>query len=426
MSEFTMPSLGADMTAGTLVEWMKRPGDRVQRGEVIAAVETQKGTIDIQVYETGILERILVDIGQRVPVGTVLATIRGAAEERVHPVAPGPAAPLPPVAVPPPAPVAPTVPVVPVQPPTAPPAGAAPAVARITPAALRRAQELGLDLARLRPAADGVIGLREVEAARAAPVEVAVEVAPAEAVPVEMPMAAVPVPPAAAPAVRRGLDMDEMRKAIAAAMARSWREIPHYFVSSALDLSALLTWLQRENARRSVPERLHYAVPLIKAVAQALKATPTLNGHHTERGFVPAERVNLGIAVAMRGGGLIAPALLDADALELGDLMVRLNDLVARVRGGRLRSSEMSEATATLTNLGEETADALQPVIYPPQVAIVGCGQITERAWARDDALSARRMMTVTVGGDHRVSDGRVAAKFLRRLDDFLQHPERL
>jgi len=103
-----------------------------------------------------------------------------------------------------------------------------------------------------------------------------------------------------------------------------------------------------------------------------------------------------------------------------------LNDLVARVRGGRLRSSEFSDSTATLTNMGEETVDAVQPVIYPPQVAIIGCGQLVERAWARDDALSARRTMTVTVGGDHRVSDGRVAAKFLRRLDDLLQHPERL
>lgn len=426
MSEFTMPSLGADMTAGTLVEWMKRPGDHVQRGEVIAAVETQKGTIDIQVYESGVLEQILVDIGQRVPVGTVLATIRAEREaaegERIPPVPEKALPPMPPVTVPPPMPVVPAAPAVtpavPVAPPV-PPAAAARAIARITPAALRRAQELGLDLAHLRPAADGVIGLREVEAARVA--------VPVEAGPVEIPVAAPSAPPpTVAPAVQRGLDLDEMRKAIAAAMARSWREIPHYFVSSTFDLSALLAWLQRENAQRSIPERLHYAVPLIKAVALTLKAAPPLNGHHGEHGFEPADRVHLGIAVAMRGGGLIAPALLDADTLDLGELMVRLTDLVARVRGGRLRSSEMSEATATLTNLGEKTADALQPVIYPPQVAIIGCGQIAERAWARDDALSARRTMTVTVGGDHRVSDGRVAAKFLTRLDDLLQHPERL
>jgi pyruvate dehydrogenase E2 component (dihydrolipoamide acetyltransferase) len=217
-----------------------------------------------------------------------------------------------------------------------------------------------------------------------------------------------------------------MRKAIAAAMSRSWREIPHYFVSSTLDLSPLLDWLQRENAQRPMPRRLHYAVPLIRATALALKATPALNGHYGEHGFEPSAQVHLGIAIALRGGGLIAPAILDADQLDLDGLMAGLNDLVARVRGGRLRSSELSAGTATLSNLGEDTADLMQPVIYPPQVAIIGCGRIRECAWAQDEALSVRRAMTVTVGGDHRASDGRSAAKFLRKLEQLLREPERL
>jgi pyruvate dehydrogenase E2 component (dihydrolipoamide acetyltransferase) len=136
--------------------------------------------------------------------------------------------------------------------------------------------------------------------------------------------------------------------------------------------------------------------------------------------------VHLGIAIALRGGGLIAPAILDADQLDLDGLMAGLNDLVARVRGGRLRSSELSAGTATLSNLGEDTADLMQPVIYPPQVAIIGCGRIRECAWAQDEALSVRRAMTVTVGGDHRASDGRSAAKFLRKLEQLLREPERL
>lgn len=426
MSEFTMPSLGADMEAGTLVEWMKRPGDRVQRGDAIAAVETQKGAIEIEVYETGVLDRILVEVGERVPVGTVLAIIRaeGEGEGVVASLPPGKAPPAAPTkAVPPPAPVvpvAPIVPAVPVQPaaPAVPVIPAARTAARVTPVAMRRAQELGIDLATLRAAPDGVIGLREVEAARVAAAGMPAEAAPKIPAPT--------APPAVRAGVKPGLDLDEMRKAIAAAMARSWREIPHYFVSSTLDLTSTLDWLQRENAQRPVAGRLHYAVPLIKAVALALKATPTLNGHYGERGFEPADRVHLGIAVAMRGGGLIAPAILDTDTRTLPELMAHLDDLVARVRGGRLRSSEMTAASATLSNLGEETADTLQPVIYPPQVAIIGCGQIAERAWAQDDALSARRTMTITVGGDHRASDGRIAAKFLRRLDELLQHPEQL
>lgn len=448
MSEFRMPSLGADMEAGTLVEWMKRPGDRLQRGDAIAAVETQKGAIEIQTYEAGVLERILVEVGARVPVGAVLAIIHGegegegqgeaqAAGEPVALASP-PAATPPSTAAPRPVPIAAAAP--PIQPPSPPPVPSVPRPAqptpaavvtatapKITPAALRRAQELGLDLTALRPDGDGVIGLREVEAA-GAPSSVVAEVAQAAASAPRMPTA--PSPPSAQPAspttAKPGLDLGEMRKAIAAAMARSWREIPHYYVSSTLDLAPLLAWLEHRNAQRPVAARLHYAVPLIKAVALALKEVPVLNGHHGERGFEPAGSVHLGIAVAMRGGGLIAPAILDADTLALDEIMARLADLVARVRGGRLRSGEMTASTATLTNLGEGTADAVQPVIYPPQVAIVGCGQIVERAWAHDGALSVRRTMTVSVGGDHRVSDGRSAAKCLARLDELLQHPEQL
>lgn len=388
-----MPSLGADMDVGTLVEWMKHPGDHVTRGDAIAAVETQKGVIEIEVFETGILDDIRVQVGQRVPVGTVLAVIRtGNEAPAAQTVAEKPAAaarPTPPVA-----PVAAAV------------SSVTPAGAKITPAARRRALELHLDLLALRAGADGVIGLREVEASRAAPAATASR------------------PPGAA--AKPGIDMSEMRKAIAAAMAKSWREIPHYFVSSTIDVEPMLAWLERENARRSMPERLHYAALLIKATALALKAVPVLNGHRVNDVFAPSSQVHLGIAIAMRGGGLIAPAILDADTLDLADVMTHLDDLVVRVRGGRLRSSEMTAATATFSNLGEDTADTLQPVIYPPQVAIVGCGRIVERAWAEHAVLSTRRTMVVTVGGDHRVSDGRAAARFLGHLNELLQHPERL
>ncbi|MFC5525825.1 dihydrolipoamide acetyltransferase family protein [Rhodanobacter ginsengisoli] len=399
MSEFRMPSLGADMDAATLVEWLRQPGDPVRRGDVIAAVETQKGVIEIETYEDGVLDELYAQVGQRVPVGAVLARIRSdgqgpsAAPSKPLPSAAGTAAPArrsPPASVPAPTPAA--------EPPQ-------PATPRITPAARKRAQQLGLDVATVTPGPEGVVGLREVEAVQVT------SATPSRA---------------AAPGRKPGLDLDQMRQAIAAAMARSWREIPHYFVSSTLDLTPLLTWLEQENARRPIAGRVHYAASLIKACALALKAVPALNGHYGEHGFEPASRVNLGVAVALRGGGLIAPAILDADTLTLTEVMERLDDLVARVRGGRLRSSEMTAATATLSNLGDDTADALQPVIYPPQVAIIGCGRIAERAWAHQGTVSACRTMTVAVGGDHRVSDGRSAAKFLNHLDGLLQQPEQL
>jgi pyruvate dehydrogenase E2 component (dihydrolipoamide acetyltransferase) len=164
----------------------------------------------------------------------------------------------------------------------------------------------------------------------------------------------------------------------------------------------------------------------MRAVALALKRMPELNGHYDRGRFEPAEHVKMGVAVAMRGGGLIAPAILEVEALGMDDLMERLRDLVARVRGGRLRSSELSQGTVTFSNLGEETADMVMPLIYPPQVAILGCGQIADRPFAYQGTVAVRRTLTVTVAGDHRVSDGRRAAQFLTHFQQLLHNPEKL
>ncbi|GAP66951.1 dihydrolipoamide acetyltransferase component (E2) of acetoin dehydrogenase complex [Mizugakiibacter sediminis] len=377
MIEFRMPALGADMEAGTLVEWLKRPGERIARGDPVAVVETQKGAIEIESFQPGVLAEIRVDVGRRVPVGEVLALIRG--EDEAAAPARAAARPMAPPALP---------------------------GVRISPAARRLAEAEGIDVAALHPGADGNIGLAEVEAARAA-----------------RPFA--PAPTARTPA-ERGLDLVAMRQAIAAAMARSQREIPHYFVGSTLELSTLLAWLEHVNAARPPAARLLYLVPLLKAMARALAAVPELNGHFVDGRFVRAEAVHIGVAVALRGGGLIAPAIHGVDRLDLDALMAKLDDLVLRVRGGRLRGSELADPTITVSNLGERTADALLPVIYPPQVAIVGCGQIAPRPWAVDGALAVRPAMTITVAGDHRVSDGRSAARFLARVGELLQAPEAL
>jgi pyruvate dehydrogenase E2 component (dihydrolipoamide acetyltransferase) len=398
MIDFEMPSLGADMDAGTLVEWYKHPGDPLKRGDIIALVETQKGAIEIEVFNDGTLDEIKVEPGQKVPVGTVLATIaapgktvppKGPSAEPTRKTVPPPAHPvaarlMPPEGEAPPRTVAPPLEVLKGRP-------------KVTPAARRRAAEAGFDIGAIAPGADGVIGLRELAAG------------------------------AAKPAARRpGLDLGEMRKAIAAAMSRSHRDIPHYWVSQTIDVTPLFAWLEAENARRPVASRLLYAAPLAKAVALALKETPELNGHYAGDVCVPSESVHLGIATALRGGGLVAPALHDVDALTLDALMGALADLVPRARAGRLRSSELTDATATFSNLGEGTSENLMPLIYPPQVAIVGCGAVTLRPWVVDGAVVARRVLTVTVAGDHRVSDGRRASQFLSQLDQLLQKPEAL
>jgi pyruvate dehydrogenase E2 component (dihydrolipoamide acetyltransferase) len=224
----------------------------------------------------------------------------------------------------------------------------------------------------------------------------------------------------------KGVNFDEMRKAIAAAMARSKREIPHYYVSSLMDLSVMVGWLSEQNARRPVPKRLLPIVPILKACACALTKVPEMNGQYAGGRLVPFPHVKMGIAIAMRGGGLIAPAIEAVDTLPLDDIMAHLMDLSARVRGGRLRSSELMDASVTVSSLGEDSADMLLPVIYPPQVAIIGVGRIAERPWAVDGALAVRTTASFTVAGDHRANDGRSAVRLLKAIETSLQKPEML
>jgi pyruvate dehydrogenase E2 component (dihydrolipoamide acetyltransferase) len=232
---------------------------------------------------------------------------------------------------------------------------------------------------------------------------------------------------AAAPRPERPrLDVARMRQAIAAAMARSKREIPHYYVTHTIDLHRMLAWLADENARRPVTERLLYGVLLIKAVALALHEVPELNGAWRGDRFEPSAAVHIGVAVSLRGGGLIAPALHDVDGRPLGALMGALRDLVQRARGGGLRSSELSDATITVTSLGEQGVESVLGIVYPPQVAIVGFGRIVDRPWVVDGAVAPRPVVTATLSADHRVSDGHRGGLFLAAVDRLLQSPERL
>jgi pyruvate dehydrogenase E2 component (dihydrolipoamide acetyltransferase) len=393
MPEFRMPSLGADMDAGTLVEWLKQPGDPVKRGDIIAVVETQKGAIEIEVFQTGVIETLVAHPGEKLAVGAVMAMIRGEGE-------PKPSGPPPP-AMPAAAPLTPP----PVAAPRPAPTGAVPAArsaVRASPAARKRAAELGLDLGKVAGSGPGgAIALADVERAAARPAQ-----APA---------------PTAAPALAR-----TMRDAIAAAMARSKREIPHYYLSTTIDLEPALRWLEAENLKRPVPERLLYGVLLLKATATALRSFPELNGFYTEGAFRPSTAIHLGVAVSLRQGGLIAPAIHDADQRSLGELMAGFRELVRRTRAGGLRSSELSDPTITVTSLGEQGVEAVFPVIYPPQVAIVGFGTVVERPWVADGKVVPRRVITASLAADHRVSDGHRGGRFLAALGDLLQEPDKL
>jgi len=218
----------------------------------------------------------------------------------------------------------------------------------------------------------------------------------------------------------------KLRKAIGALMARSKREIPHYYLSSTIDLSAASSWLGEANMARSVQNRLVLPVLLIKATARAVAKVPEMNGFFVDDAFTPSEAVHVGVAVSLRSGGVVAPAIHDAATLTLDDLMGRLRDLVGRARAGVLRSSEMSDPTITVTNLGDLGVESVFGVIYPPQVALVGFGQATERAVAKGGLIGARPCVTATLSADHRVSDGHRGGRFLSEINRLLQEPEKL
>jgi pyruvate dehydrogenase E2 component (dihydrolipoamide acetyltransferase) len=385
VSAFRMPTLGADMADGTLVAWRIKKGDIVTPGDIVAVVETQKGAIDVECFERGEVIDLVVDVGQTVPVGTVLAHI-GAQE--AEPSAPAPVEKAPPIAAPPP--------------PAAPRVAAPGERVRASPAARQLAAERGVALAGLRgTGVDGAITRADVAAAAVAPLA--------------------PRRPAA-----RGFDPAEMRKAIAAAMSRSKREIPHYYLSDTIDLARAIAWMEGFNASRPPADRLLPAALLLKAAAVALRTEPRLNGTYENGAFTAGSGIHAGWAIALRGGGLVAPAIRDTDQRSLSELMTAIRDVVQRARGGGLRLSELTAGTITVTSLGERGAEAVIGVIYPPQVAIVGFGRVSVRPIAADGQVFARSAVTVSLAADHRVTDGHVGGLYLAAVGRLLQEPETL
>jgi pyruvate dehydrogenase E2 component (dihydrolipoamide acetyltransferase) len=207
-------------------------------------------------------------------------------------------------------------------------------------------------------------------------------------------------------------------------MSRSKREIPHYYLGERIVLAKAVAWLQAWNATRPVTERVLLSALLLKAVARALRKFPQLNGFHTDGTFAAAPAVHIGVAIALRSGGLIAPALLNADTKSLSVLMPALNDLVQRARAGSLRSSELNAATITVTNLGEQSVEAVYGVIYPPQVALIGFGGVHDQVLAVDGGIRILPVVHASLAADHRVSDGQLGARFLQHLAALLQQPE--
>jgi pyruvate dehydrogenase E2 component (dihydrolipoamide acetyltransferase) len=430
MGSFTMPSLGADMDRGTVVEWRVAPGDHVDRGDIVAVVDTDKATVEVEVFESGVVQELLVPVGEEVEVGTALATIgAGPAPELVGP---GPTA-------------------------TATATAATPAPALVTavghevahphvtsPLVRHLAERLGVDTDAIHGSGPGAMVTRaDVEAAsRARP---------------RVPRRSRDGRVAASPFARRratesGVDLSSLRgtgpggavlardvpaghrskesgsaalkASVAALMARSKREVPHYYLRTTIDLHGVRQWLDAVNADRPPTDRVVPAAVLCWATAQAAAANPGLNGHWVDDGFRPARGVQLGIAVNLRDGGLLAPVIPGAENLDAEKLMHRLRDLTDRARHGGLKATEMADPSITVTNLGDTGVEEVYGVIYPPQVAMLGFGKVVERPWVVDGRVEVRPVVTVTLAADHRATNGHQGARFLTTIDRLLQDPE--
>jgi pyruvate dehydrogenase E2 component (dihydrolipoamide acetyltransferase) len=209
-------------------------------------------------------------------------------------------------------------------------------------------------------------------------------------------------------------------------MARSKREVPHYYLAEDVPLERATAWLAHANASRAVTARLLLAPLLLQAVARALVRFPELNGFYRDGAFAPGDGVHVGVAISLRSGGLVAPALQNVPRKDIETLNRELLDLVARTRAGSLKSSELSAPTITVTSLGDQGVQIVFPVIYPPQVAIVGFGRVFDRPWVVDGTLRAVPIVTATLAADHRVSDGHRGGLFLAAVRDLLQAPDEL
>ena len=402
------------MERGTVLEWYVQPGDVVGRGSVVALVSTEKADVDVEIWQKGTIAEFLVEVGEEVPVGTPLLRLGSVDEATTEPeptIEPEP-----------------TLEPEPVLEETAEAAGSARTGLPPTPeggqriAASPRARSVaaarGVDLATVTGSGpDGAILERDLLAASAG-IEATAQVH-------------------TGPGAGDGKAADRqaaMRQAIADRMAKANAEIPHYHLELDLDLGPTLSWLEEHNRPLDVADRVLPAALFLKATAAAALAVPELNGSWIDSRYQPAKGSDVAVVISLRKGGLVTPKISDGANKTVDEVMADLKELVAGARRGSLRSSWMSGAGITVTNLGDNGVDRVNGVIFPPQVALVGFGQIAERPCVVEGAVVPRPMVTVSLAADHRATDGSTGSRFLRALAEHLtpakletdqpEHPE--
>ena len=426
---FRMPALGADMTEGRITEWVVQPGDQIERGQIVVIVETDKSDIEVEVFEDATVVELLAHEGEMIAVGTPIARF-AAPGKSIDATSPETRQEPTPVAEAAPADVQ-----------DEPPADTSHAVhaSHVTSPMIRHlADELHIDPERVHgTGAGGRVRRDDVEAASHAPERQRITprarrlmrergIDPATvagkgyvsgddvlAITIDEPKVAAGRPSKA----------ETMRRHIAELMTRSWEQIPHFHVTQRLDLATAVERLASVNEKRALADRVVPGTLLLCAAARAATKAKACNGWWRDGAFVSADDVRLGVVLSLRTGGIIVPTIAAADELSPADMMMRLAELVQRARQGRLRASDMDEATITVTSLGDRGADSVSGVIHPPQVAIVGFGAIHDEVIAVDGTPTVRTVVHASLAGDHRSIDGLTGSRYLAQLQTLLDGP---
>jgi pyruvate dehydrogenase E2 component (dihydrolipoamide acetyltransferase) len=365
--KFRLPSLGADMTQAKIIKWYVEPGDSIQKGQIIVHFETEKASFDAESFHSGTLKELLVKPGEQKAVGELLAIIE-TEEEVTDAASPAersshPAPSIEQESIPSKARVSRTK------------------AARAAPATRRLAAELGVDIETI--AASGKGGI---------------------------------VTPADVEAALRSAKQETMKGITARLMSKSKQEIPHYYLETEIVLTQVLKELEQFNESVEPSARVLPAAVLLRAVARAAAESPDLNGIWQNGEFTALPTVDLGVAIALKQGGLIAPTIPAAEKLSLTEMMLSLNQLTQRVRRGTLLSSDMKSPSLTVTSLGDLGAHKVFGVIYPPQVALVGFGRIHQRPTCENGNVVVGKVVVMTLSADHRASDGIRGSLFLEKV----------
>lgn len=381
LHDLKMPSFGADMAKGILLEWLVKEGQQIKRGDLIATIETHKGAMDLDVFEDAIVEKLLLKEGQKVTVGTPIAQLRALNNGS--------------------------------------PTGLLTEQTSTDKRHFSKMRQSTAEFVLATPAARQLAAKQQLSLAEIATKNhnkvVTLSMVEAQLTSTSKNTES-----------KRAFEQNAMRLAISDTVSRSNREIPHYYLSQPLDITTLEQYLHAHNATLPIESRILLAAPLLCAIAQTLLKNKLLNGEYKENTFFPSSAVNLANAINLRGGGLLMPVIRDAHTLTPPLLMDVLKQQVNAARSNSLRISELTGPSCTVTSIGDRGAQQMFALIYPPQVAIIALGSAHQQAMVVEGQIQIRSLIDATLAADHRVSDGHIGARFLYQLNQRLQKPEAL